>query len=539
MRVVSTVSAGPLGRLYVARLAGKQERLVEFVDTVEPGVPKARKWVLMLSTQVGCVIGCRMCDGSAIGWRGSISAGEIMSQVLRIVRDNPGFDARRHPNLEVQFTRMGEPTLNPATPEALERLAAEWGGPGLTPLVSTIAPDAPTAEARLEEMRAVKDRLYGGGRFQLQFSVHSTDEAARRRVMRARPWPLERVADFGRRWWRPGDRKVTLNFALAPDQPLDPAAAARLFDPETFLIKITPVNPTHAAEASGVSRLWSEEPADVAKAAAGLRARGFTVILSPSSREEVDAATSCGQLWSRALRDEARAGLRAERLENECYVDPASMPEKSRRWIAELARFKPRGEPLRPEKAGLLVVDLLDFFVDRNSPAYLPQSRAAVVGAVRLLDAFRAAGRPVFFARHAHRDPERDGGLMASWWAKVCRDGRPESRIAEALAPRKGETVVRKTRYSAFSNPRLERALRAAGAEDLVLCGLATNLCVESTARAAFDRGLRTFVAADATVAHDEELHLGALRSLAQGFSRVALSEEFVGALTAVSLRKH
>ncbi|MFI5350175.1 MAG: isochorismatase family protein [Elusimicrobiota bacterium] len=532
MKVVTTRSAGPLGRVYLARLPGKTERLIEFVDTVEPGVPKERKWVLMLSTQVGCVIGCRMCDGGAMGWRGNLSAGEITAQVRRVVRDNPGLDARRHPKFKVHFARLGEPTLNPATPEALERLAAEWGGPGLTASISTVAPDAPAAAACLEEMRAIKDRLYGGGRFQLQFSAHSTDESARRRVMRARPWSLERVADFGRRWRRPGDRKVTLNFALGPDQPLDPEAAARLFDPEHFLFKITPVNPTHAAEANGAARLWSESPADVAAAAAGLRARGFTVILSPSTRAEVDAATSCGQLWSSALRDEARAGLRADRLESECYVVPGTMPVKARRWIAEVSRFKTRGAPLRPGRAGLLVVDLIDFFVDRNSPAYMPQSRAAVVGAVRLIDAFREAGRPVFFARHAYRDPAREGGAMAEWWAKVCLDGRPESRVTAALAPRPGETVVRKTRYSAFSNPRLARAVRAAGVEDVVLCGLATNLCVESTARAAFDLGLKTFVAADATVAHDEELHLGALRSLAQGFSRVALAEEFIAALS-------
>ena len=531
MRVVSTLSTGALGRVYLARLAGEPTRLIEFVDTVQPGVPKESKWVLMLSTQVGCVIGCRMCDGGAMGWRGNLSAAEITAQVRRVVRDNPGLDARRHPKLKIHFARLGEPALNPATPEALERLAAEWGGPGLVASVSTVAPDAAPAAACLEEMRAVKDRLYGDGRFQLQFSAHSTDEADRRRVMRARPWSLERIADFGRRWWRPGDRKITLNFALAPDLALDPAAAARLFDPARFLFKITPINPTRAAEAHGVSRLWDEAPPDVAWAAAGLRAHGFTVILSPSSREEVDAATSCGQLWSQALRDEARAGLRADRLESECYVVPATMPEKARRWMADLSRFKTRGEPLRGAKSGLLVVDLIDYFVDRNSPAYLPQSRAAVVGTVRLLDAFRAAGRPVFFMRHAHRDPARDGGLMAGWWAKVCRDGRPESRIVAALAVRPGELVLRKTRYSAFSNPGLERALRAAGVEDLVLCGLATNLCVESTARAAFDRGFRTFVAADATVAHDEELHLGALRSLAQGFSRVALADDLAAAL--------
>ena len=120
---------------------------------------------------------------------------------------------------------------------------------------------------------------------------------------------------------------------------------------------------------------------------------------------------------------------------------------------------------------------------------------------------------------------------MTRWWAKVCRDGLPESRVTAALAPRPGETVLRKTRYSAFSNPRLAGALRDAGVSDLVVCGLATNLCVESTARAAFDLGLSTFVPADATVAHDEELHLGALRSLAQGFSRVMLVDDIAAAL--------
>ncbi|MCM2305404.1 MAG: radical SAM protein, partial [Elusimicrobia bacterium] len=363
MKILETRSAGPLGQLYLARLSGRSDRLIEFVDTVEPGVPKDKKWVLMLSTQVGCVIGCRMCDGGAMGWRGNLTAGEIVAQVRRVVKDNPGLDARRHPKFKIHFARLGEPTLNPATPEALERPAEEWGGPGLTASISTVAPDTATAAERLEEMREVKDRLYRDGRFQLQFSAHSTDENVRRSVMRARPWSLERVADFGRRWRRPGDRKVTLNFALAPDQPLDPAVVARTFDPENFLVKITPVNPTRAAEASGASRLWHEPPADVSAAAAGLRSRGFEVILSPSAQEEIDAATSCGQLWSKALRDEARAGLRAETLESECYVVPDTMPDKARGWMAELSRFKPRGEALRPAKTGLLVVDLIDFFV--------------------------------------------------------------------------------------------------------------------------------------------------------------------------------
>ena len=165
MKILETRSVGPLGRLYLARLPGESRRLIEFVDTVEPGVEKARKWVLMLSTQVGCVIGCRMCDGGAMGWRGNLTAAEIVAQVRRVVKDNPGLEARRHPKFKVHFARLGEPTLNPATPRALEMLAAQWGGPGLTASISTVAPDAPTAAACLEEMRAVKDRLYRGDAF--------------------------------------------------------------------------------------------------------------------------------------------------------------------------------------------------------------------------------------------------------------------------------------------------------------------------------------------------------------------------------------
>jgi len=70
MKILETREVPGLARLYLAELPGDGLRMIEFVDTVEPGVEKADKWVLMISTQFGCAVGCRMCDAGAMGFHG-------------------------------------------------------------------------------------------------------------------------------------------------------------------------------------------------------------------------------------------------------------------------------------------------------------------------------------------------------------------------------------------------------------------------------------------------------------------------------------
>ncbi|MCX5797459.1 MAG: isochorismatase family protein [Elusimicrobia bacterium] len=529
MRIVETRTARGLGTLYLADLGtGHRERLIEFVDTREPGVPKSRKWVFMISTQVGCAVGCRMCDAGAAGYGGNLSAAEMLRQVRFVAGRNPALDLRRHPKVKIHFARMGEPSLNPAVLPALRALAREVPNPGLIASVSTVAPRTPVAESWFEELRRVKDDCYPDGRFQLQFSLHSADEGLRREIVPIRKWSLEAVAAYGRRWRRPGDRKVTLNFAPGPGEGLDASAIAKVFDPGHFLIKVTPVNPTETALQGGCVRVWHKTPADLKAEARRLKARGFEVVLSPSTAEELEGETSCGQLWSRRLKAAAAAALRARRREARSYVTVDSMDRKAAAWLREAARELPRGQALVPARAALLVVDMQEFFLDRRSPAYLPPGRAALRNTRRLVEAFRLAGRPVLFTLHAHADPSRDGGLMAAWWDHVCLAGSPWARIAPVLEARDRD-VYRKTGYSAFSNPALAKRLRGEGIAQLVLAGVKTDLCVESTARAAFDLGWATFVAADATAARTEERHLAALKSLARGFSGIVSAASLAG----------
>lgn len=502
MRVVAEREFPNLAKLWLAAPRQGCEHLIEFVDTLEPGVPKERKWVLMISTQLGCPVGCGFCDAGSLGHFGNLSAEEMLAQVEHVLRRNPDLDAERHPKLKIHFARMGEPTLNPAVVEALELLAKRL--PGCLPSLSTVAPKTPRAAAVLERLIEIK-RLFRPGRFQLQFSLHSTDDARRRALIPMPCWSLEEVAAYGRRFVEPGDRKVTLNFALAPGDVLDADLLAARFSPESFLVKVTPVNPTGAAERRGLVRLWDRAPEDVERALTRLRALGFDALPSPSLSEELAAASSCGQLWSSELKSRAVSGAAWRR---------------AREFEAAIRPYRRRSFPLRPERSGLLVVDMQRLFVDPASPSYQPAAREILPEVRRLVQSFRGAERPVFFTAHALEDPTSEGGLMAEWWRRPCLAGTPWAEVAPELEADPGR-VLRKTSYSAFSHPGLAGALRAVDAEDLVVCGVATNLCVESTVRDAFERGWRTWVPTDATAAWAAELHTGSLRNLAQGFSTV------------------
>ncbi len=530
LRVLRRREVPGLATLYLARLRGDPALQVEFVDTLEPGVPKARKWVLMVSTQFGCPVGCLMCDAGTLGYQGNLAAEEILEQVRHVFAANPDLDPRTHPKIKIHFARMGEPSLNPGVLEALEGLAREWPGRGLLPSLSSVAPRSPAVAPFFERLLELKNARFPDGRFQLQFSIHSTDDARRRELIPVKTWPLEEIAAYGLRFVAPGDRKITLNFALPPGERLDCARLAGVFPADRFLIKITPVNPTGSARRTGTLNLWDQAPEPVSADAARLRELGFAVIVSPSLPEELDSATSCGQLWSDALQEQALVMDRNRARERDSYVDSRTLPARARAWSEQLAPFRREGFPLDPSRAALMVIDLQQFFLDPRSPAYRPASRAILGNARALVDAFREAGRPVFFIRHAHKDPSRDAGLMAGWWRKVCLEGSRWAEVSPLLAPRPEETRL-KRRYSAFSERALRRDLRARGVAELVMAGLMTNLCVESTARDAFDEGFKPFVVLDATAAHSEELHLAALKNLAFGFAGIRSTQEVLKAM--------
>lgn len=181
--------------------------------------------------------------------------------------------------------------------------------------------------------------------------------------------------------------------------------------------------------------------------------------------------------------------------------------------------------PFSPEGSALLVIDMQRFFLDPASHAYIPGSRRVLRNVGKLLARYRERSLPVIFTRHAYL-PGQDPGAMGRWWKDVLREGDPLSEIVPELLPRQDEVVLRKTRYSAFSGTELEHVLSRLRTERVVIAGVATHLCCESTARDAFMRDLDVFFVVDATAAKSRGLHLAALRTLADGFAVLVTTEE-------------
>jgi len=282
--------------LYRAHRATDPELWFEFLDAVDPGTPREEKWVIMISTQFGCAVNCAMCDAGTIGYRGNLTTEDMLSQIRLALSLHPEINPASVPKLKVHFARMGEPSLNPAVLEALSHLGRGAGLPGLMPSISSVAPRCPRSEDFFRKLTALKDERFSGGNFQMQFSVHSTDEEARRALVPIRKWTLEDIAAFGPRWWKPGDRKLTLNFALSDSVPFDPDAVERLYSPESFLLKFTPIHPTRRADENKLTLSWFEAPERVSRLTEELSRRGFQCIVNPTWPEEVYGAVSCGQL---------------------------------------------------------------------------------------------------------------------------------------------------------------------------------------------------------------------------------------------------
>jgi ureidoacrylate peracid hydrolase len=205
----------------------------------------------------------------------------------------------------------------------------------------------------------------------------------------------------------------------------------------------------------------------------------------------------------------------------EPYVTPDTISEKSKKWLEHISEFNTHKMQLSREKSALMIIDMQYFFLDPGSPSFTCGGLAILPNLQTMIRAFREVGPPVIYTRHVHHPDGSDAGLTGWWWEGMCKEGTPESEIHDEIAPRRNEKVVFKHRYSAFYNTDLETVLRGLKVEDLVIAGIMTNMCCESTARDAYFRDYRVFFLADGTGSITEEMHVSSLLNLAFGFAWV------------------
>ena len=208
--------------------------------------------------------------------------------------------------------------------------------------------------------------------------------------------------------------------------------------------------------------------------------------------------------------------------------------ENTERWMKEIARYNTHSMNLTKGAACLLVVDMQNEFLDKGGAVFFHYATEIVPNLKRILLASRKASIPAVFTGHVHEDPSRDGGLTAQWWPEIKRGeslikGTRGVEVFDKVRPRKDEKIVWKHRYSAFYNTDLEIILRGMQVKDLIITGVLTNVCCESTARDAFFRDFRVFFVADATATTEPEFHIASLKNLAYGFAMILTTEEMLG----------
>jgi len=205
---------------------------------------------------------------------------------------------------------------------------------------------------------------------------------------------------------------------------------------------------------------------------------------------------------------------------SEKYMTEENSKEKAKEWLALTSRHESRRNrfEFNVDSAALLVLDMQNYFLSADSHAHVPSSHAILPNVKSLIDLFRNAGRPVIFTRHSLK-PNENPGIMGRWWRDIPREDAPESAIAGSLEVKDSDTVVRKTRYSAFVGTDLEETLLSRGVKDIVISGLTTHLCCDSTSREAFMKDFAVFFVVDATATWTEDLHVSSLKALSDGFA--------------------
>ena len=150
-------------------------------------------------------------------------------------------------------------------------------------------------------------------------------------------------------------------------------------------------------------------------------------------------------------------------------------------------------------RTALLVVDMQNDFVREGGSLRVPDAEATIPAIQTLLVRARGHGMKVVFTQDSHTDGDPEWAI----WPEHAREGSWGWEIVDALAPRDGETVIRKPRYDAFYGTPLEHLLRLWAVDTLVLCGTVANICVHYTAASAALRWFDVVVVRDAVSALD------------------------------------
>ncbi len=213
------------------------------------------------------------------------------------------------------------------------------------------------------------------------------------------------------------------------------------------------------------------------------------------------------------------------------------------RYFLDRAKAKRGGrvnayESLVPSKSALVVVDMQDYFVEHGMPSHIPDGQAIVPSINRLAVAVRETnGLVVWIQTEALADPEdwanrKETTSLESWTRRQELLGKDGGGFAiyPACDVRPEDEIAIKIRYSAFIPypSQLDTLLSNHGIDTLLITGVATSTCCESTARDASMWGYRTIMVSDGNADSTDALHRHTLGKFLVSFGDVQTTDQLI-----------
>ena len=171
---------------------------------------------------------------------------------------------------------------------------------------------------------------------------------------------------------------------------------------------------------------------------------------------------------------------------------------------------------LNPKHTALCVIDMQNYFLDPNAHAFIPSAKAIIPKIKQLQDLFFKHNLCVIHTRHGNT-PKNDRN-MAKWWGKLLERNSIDAQIIATLSNEQA-LLMDKTQYDAFYDTQLDAILKKRNISQLIITGIMTHLCAETTARSAFMHDYEVCFAIDGTATYRHEFHLASLINLSHGFA--------------------
>lgn len=266
-------------------------------------LPLEDKWVITVSTQYGCSMGCKFCDVPKVGPGENASVNDIINQVDSCLSLHWYKLSLVH-RLNLHYARMGEPTWNWNVIYATYLLRGQFSAFGskvrnFHPVVSTMMPRRNRdLQKYLTEWMRYKNDNAGECDAGLQLSINTTNREQRRHCFSNHSGELFDIADIMDCVFsdvgEPKGRKVTLNFAVA-DYDVDAGLLADLFDPQYYLCKLTPMHKTGSAASNGFKTDGDYTTyGPYRELEESLKDAGYDVLVFIASKEEDESRITCG-----------------------------------------------------------------------------------------------------------------------------------------------------------------------------------------------------------------------------------------------------